>query len=332
MTNPKPNNLKDFLTDKEWYDNSKLSTILACARKGFYSYEFQGGLSSSVGHGANFGTCIHGGAAIYYYWWGRRSEPERRLLAIRGVAALHESLFVGPAREGLTSKHTIESAINIFDNYCNQHLVDDSTIRPIEVELAGAIEIAPHEGESFRPFWYVFRIDGIHQRLTYGDYWIREMKTTSGGVQRELSKLRIARQPRGYLWCMRQFPGPHFTGVMPDVVGVMAKTLEAQRDFYPKSVADGESWRAQTVNIVQHWRALQDSFALKGDPNLFVQNTGECFAYGQCAFYDLCQYGHQPALIGQYQPNTWNPLDLVDLPLERDLVQTPYSIKETHPI
>lgn len=318
-------NLSTFLDGKEWYDNTKLTgTISPCKRKAFYSHILRGGLEAGVGPGADFGTCIHGAIATYYAWWGRENESRRRALALRSLSALHETLFTGPARNSLTPKHTIESGLAIFDHYANFHLLDDTLLKPIEIELAGAVEITPLKDEPpFKPFWYIFRIDGIHERLDHGDYWVRETKTTSGGVAREITKLCLSRQPRGYLYCARQFPGVSFTGVLPDVVGVMAKTLECRREYFPKPLADSESWRRQTIHMVEDWRRivregtvdLGVSGTLSYDLDRFYQETGECTAYGLCSFFDLCRYGLSPATLAPFKPNTWNPLELIQAPL-----------------
>lgn len=326
-----PINLSTFLTDKEWYDHSKIAVFTACPRKGYYSNILKGGLEAAVGPGADFGTCLHGAIATYYAWWGKETESRRRALAFRSLVNLHETLFTGPARDSLATKHTLEHALVMFDHYANTYLAEDSLLKPIEIELAGAVEIAPIDDETtFTPFWFVFRIDGIHERLSYGDYWVRETKTTSGGVEREMSKLILSRQPRGYLYCARQFPGVRFTGVMADVVGVMARTLEVKRDYYPKPLSDSLSWRRQTISIVEEWRAKARSE--RSPLDVYYQQTGECTNYGMCSFFDLCRYGVSPASLSTFRPNTWNPLELIQAPLpdvEKSTVVDDGKIKES---
>jgi len=324
--------LSDFLIGKEWYDNTKLSTLIACPRKGFYNSMLSGGLQAGVGPGADFGTCMHGAIASYYAWWGKASEPQRRVYGLRTFAALHETVFTGERRESMENKHSVEAGLANFDFYCDTYLAEDSLLQPIEIELSGAVLIEPQGDEFFEPFWYVFRIDGIHKRITYGDYWIRETKTTSAGVEREIKKLELSRQARGYLYCARQFPGTTFTGIMPDVVGVFVKNFGCQREYYPKPMSDSDIWRDDTVEIVEQWRAKRVRFDQTQNLSIFYQQTGHCTEYGLCGFYDLCNNGINRATLAKYQPNTWNPLDFVDAAIpehEPLLIETDKTIKES---
>lgn len=308
--------LVDILEGKEWYDNSRLSIIKACYRKGFNNLLYGGvGLQARVGGGALFGTCMHGFEAVYYSWWGKESEEKRRLRGIRKFLELHEENFKGPLADTLDSKHTKETGLAIIDHYCDSYLQEDQLLRPIKCELAGAVEIkydSKLDGPVvFDPFWYAFKIDGIHLRVNYGDYWVREAKHTGGGVKRELVKLRLSHQPRGYVYCARQFPGPPVTGCMPDVVGVLVKTRECQRDFYPYKQHETLSWRRQTIECVEDWRRRKraaQGLSFEKVLDLYYQNTSECTSYGLCAFYDLCRDGYSPATLTAFRVNTWNPL------------------------
>lgn len=327
--------LVDILDGKEWYDNSRLSIIDACLRKAFNNLLYAGqGLAAPVGGGALFGTCMHGFEAMYYSWWGKEPEEKRRLRGMRKFLELHEQLFVGPQADFVESKHTKETGLAIIDHYCDSYLAEDQLLRPIKLELAGAVEIKYDpalDGDApFKSFWYAFKIDGLHLRVNFGDYWVREAKHTGGGVKRELVKLRLSHQPRGYVYCARQFPGPPVTGCMPDVVGVLVKTRECQRDFYPYKHGEILSWRRQVINKVQDWRAVQQrakGLSFEKMLDVFYQRTSECTSYGLCAFYDLCRDGYSPATLTAFRVNTWNPLtDQVHL--ERKEITTPSGFIE----
>lgn len=332
--------LDTFLENKDWFDNSRLDTINACKRKGFLGQLYNGGLEAGVGAGADFGTCMHAFRATYYSWWGKISESERRIKGMRSFLEQHEAHFTGPYADSLETKHTKESGLAMIDHYCDSYLLEDTLLQPVEVELAGAVEITYDptiDPYPFDPFWYAFKIDGIHRRLTYHDLWVAEMKNTGGGVKRELTKLKLSRQPTGYVYCARQFPGADVTGCMPDVVGVLAKTRECQRDFYPKTVKDTNDWRQQTIKIVRDWRTMQAEAhaqmaagALFVDwVNLFYQQTAECTSYGLCAFYDICRDGFSPATLAAFRPNKWNPL-ADSTHLERKAIETTSGILEKH--
>lgn len=332
--------LSDFIENHEWYDNSRLEMINACKRKAFLAQLFNGGLEARVGVGADFGTCMHAFRATYYSWWGKISESERRLKGMRSFLEQHEAHFVGAIADSLDTKHTKESGLAMIDHYCDSYLSEDTLLQPVEVELAGAVEITydptidPHPFDSF---WYAFKIDGIHRRLTYGDLWVAEMKNTGGGVKRELTKLRLARQPIGYVYCARQFPGADVTGCMPDVVGVLAKSRECQRDFYPITAARAAAWRLETIKIVRDWRLMQSEAKqqqLAGRRfedwlTFFYQQTDQCTTYGLCAFYDICRDGFNPATLAAFGPNKWNPLE-DSTHLERKTIQTPTGLMEKH--
>ena len=317
----KKSKLSNFLTGKEWYDYTGTKLIKNCPRKALFNQILRMGMG--VGPGADFGTCFHAATATYYYWWGKLTERDRRVKGWRAFKTLHQKIFSGPLRDSIDYKHSEENGLAAFDHYCDVHLPEDSLLRPVEVELAGAIQIKPYEGEpEFKPFWYAFRIDGIHQRMRYGDYWVREMKTTSGGVKREMVRLKVGHQPRGYVWIARQYTdSPPVTGVIPDIVSVAAKTREVARDFFHKSIADGEAWRSQLIHTVNEWRLRCErgihklDFDANGritafdvDLDLFYQNDQECTNYGMCAFYDLCDRGINPETMRNFGINDWNPL------------------------
>src|SRR5208282_656537 len=331
--------LHTFIENKEWYDNSRLDLILACKRKAFLAQLYNGGLEAGVGYGALFGTCMHAFRATYYSWWGKESLEQRQVRATRSFLEKHEELFTGPMLDTLDNKHTKEAGVDMIDHYCTSYAAEDSLLQPVEVELAGAVEIKHQPGDPyiFDPFYYAFRMDGIHKRLSYGDLWVAEMKNTGGGVKRELTKLRLSRQPTGYVYCARQFPGPDVTGAMPDVVGVLVKTRECQRDFYSKPKHVTDSWRLQTINIVEDWRRMQLNASLTQAAggsfetilNTFYQNTAECTSYGLCAFYDICRDGFSPATLAAFRKASWNPLE-DQTHLERKEIQTETGLMEAH--
>lgn len=330
------NKLLEFLRDKEWYDNSRLEQIVTCNRKGYYMNILAGGLKMGVGTGADFGSCLHAGVAAYYMLWGRADQLSRRRNAFRVFSEVYGRMFPSNVQEALQSRHELSQGLLILDNYFDSHLSTDFTLRPVEVELGGTVKIEPREGEqSFKPFWYVFRMDGLHERVNYGDYFVRELKSTSGGAERRLKALKIDRQSLGYLYCARQFPGPEIAGVLGDVVLVAARTLDARRDYFIKTKQATEDWRVQTINIVEHWRSLAERAHDKPFNeilNTYTQNTNACLNYGMCHYYDLCDFGVSPSTLTPFERNDWNPLADYDFGITDSAIEvvTPTAIKETH--
>lgn len=298
--------LEQLLASFDWYDNSRLSVIRGCKRKAFYQLLGPLGqpLGAPVGDGANFGTAFHAGTNMYYYLWGKASEPERRVSAVRAFAEEWEKYFPTP---DLQSKHRLANGLDIMDSYFDQHLGDDEGYRPIKGELAFARLFRPADGP---PFLFLGRIDGIFERLYDGTIWVRELKTTSKSTKDRLEQLKFAHQTLGYIQCLRAgLPQLKITGAIPDVVLVAANKREALRTCYHISIQDGLVWEDQLLETIADWRERVGRWG--GGVNYgaaFYQDTERCFDYGKCAFYDLCDYGPDPALLENFQPNTWNPI------------------------
>jgi hypothetical protein len=312
----------------EWYDNHKLSVILACLRKAYWHYEFRApsatpeeptGLASTVGPGADFGSCIHSGFGAYYGLWGKASEEERRQASFMSFNKKYAHLFRGredyiSSKEG--RKHTLENGLDILDCYYDQFLIEDHKWRPVEVELAAIYPFIPRPDEpDFPPFWYVMRADGVWEYVATGEWYVQETKTTSGGVARELKRLHVNRQTTGYAAVLSEFPdGRRIRGVVPNVVLIAIGKRDAGRDMIAKYPYDYRSWRRQTINIVQRWRAIRAEANGKGVVDvldIYTQNDGECTKYGLCPFYDACDFGAgaMDAVVYKFTPNVWNPLN-----------------------
>jgi len=304
--------LAKWLASVEWYDNSTLTKILNCPRLAFYSKIYQGGLSSGVGQAALFGSSIHEALSRYYNLHGKQPESNRRAEAFRYFARKYESLFTAIAESDVDAKYTLANGADILDNYFDSFLSEDSQWIPIENELAFVIKIEPEEGDPVdfvEPFYYVCRADGLWERRANGDLFIKETKTTGGGVDRRLLALKMDRQTMGYTYCANRFGPRKVEGVLADVLLVATKTRQARREVYYRSEKQQRDWRVQTIRIIQAWRTRKASLAasrnLEEGLNVFEQNTDHCTTYGQCGFYKLCY--QSPHLIEGYEQNTWNP-------------------------
>src|SRR5216684_2802741 len=181
MTNDE---LTNFFSSIEWYDNSKIRVIRGCKRKAFYSLIGPRGtkLASKVGDGANFGSSFHAGLARYYNTWGKFAEPARRVFAARAFAEEWELYF---PHDRMQTKHRLDRGLTILDAYFDHYLAEDSEYEPVEAELGFCIEISQRLGSGlepdnsgFAPFWYIGRVDGIFKRRSTGELYLRETKTT----------------------------------------------------------------------------------------------------------------------------------------------------------
>lgn len=328
--------VQDFLDKHEWYDNSRLETQQACKRKAFYQQIGPVGipLAKRVGDGANFGTCFHGAFEAYYNGWGRRSEAHRRLAAVRVFADLYQELFPNGAQQ---NRHSLANGMDIFDDYCDECLIEDSLYRPVDPEIGFIVRIAPRSSErDFKPFWYVGRADGVWQRISQGDYFIGELKTSSGGTERRTKSLTFHRQPVGYVTLARELvthrkfedvtDPAQILGHFTMVVGIQTVKRDIEREFFPDSLEETEDWRAETIQLVEEWRWRMKETA-EGRPwkQIFYKETEECFKYGQCPYFDLDRFGVSADSLSEFEEDTWNPL-IGARPLPKKIVEDAETI------
>jgi len=308
--------INQWLTESEWYDNHKISTILECRRKAFLHLLFQGGLATTVGPGAWFGSSIHKGLEVYYNGWGRQSLSQRKDAAFRAFLSTHQHLFSSLDPERLQNKHTPENGLVILDDYFSTFAAEDQDYEPINNELAGIITISPQEGDPpffQRSFLYVFRLDGLWRRSRDSSLWVKETKTT-GNVDQEIAKLKMSRQVLGYAYSIKQWPdGDLVKGILADVIQVAVGPKSARREHIFIGETQLREWRAGTITIVEEWRSLcrraQDE-GLGGKLETFYQDDNSCLRYGRCCFYDLC--AHSVALADGMAKNTWTPFQVME--------------------
>lgn len=325
-----PADLQEFFATQEYYDNHRLSTILNCRRKAFWHTEYQPpptaerpeptkGLATTVGNGARFGSCIHAGRGAYYGAWGRVSEPDRRLLSARAYEKEYVARFGTTSPEmksngnpqGLDKKHVFDRGLMILDDYFDRFALEDEKFRPVETELMMILKIEPETIDTNvlypEPWYAVFRCDGVWERVSTGDLFINELKTTSSGVDRELTRLGLNRQTNGYAWAASQFSS-RISGVLAEVIGVFVQQFDAKRDYFPKSRPVLDDWLWQTVRIVDEWRDLRAQYKRTGQLGLYVQNDTMCTHYGMCTFWDLCYFNSS---LAETMPlNVWTPANV----------------------
>lgn len=308
--------LEHFFANREWYDNSFLRLADNCFRKGFFARQLS--LEAGVGPGANFGTCFHGALASYAAGWGRMTEPQRRVMATREFSRLYDSFGPWENRFGkVPTNHTFMRGLTILNAYFDYYLDEDNLFKPVESELGFAVEFSPRDTDpvdlrDWAPFTYVGGVDGIFERSYDRRHVPRETKTTSSGAEGRLRQLNFDHQPVGYVTCLRELPGGEdIDTFIGDVILIAAEKLEFVRDYFVTSAAQRQSWRVQTIRRVERWRkakALANGKPFNEVLDIFTQNTDDCFSYGKCAFYDLCDYGVNPEALAKFANNTWNPL------------------------
>lgn len=311
--------LVSFFEGREWYDYSTLSFNDHCHRKMFYSRVGVHGrlLENIVGPAANIGTCIHAGIAAYTAGWGVLTDEQRRFMAVRSFAShysQYDFTITKGRRSGLIpTAHTLARGVEILDGYFSQYSQEDPVLRPIEAELGFAVEITPRIGEpDFLPFTYIGSIDGIFERSYDRALLPRETKTTSGNAEGRLSQLNFNHQPVGYVSCLREFPETKdvylFIG---DVVLIAAQKLEYARNYFETNERQRQSWRTQVINKVEEHRARLAAArdrSLQEQLDIFYQNTEDCFSYGKCPYYDVCDYNAAADTVTEFESGRWNPL------------------------
>jgi len=323
--------------DLEWYDNSALSTIDRCLRKGYWKNIFPltitealatapqattevvyKGLSEKMGNGAFYGSAIHAGLdRLYSPINANKTLEQRRILMLRAFTSKYMELFSDP--EMVENKYSMDRGLDVLDMYVDHYQEIDQYFKVIDTELVMINVIRPEKGDNdFVPFIYIARSDGLIQRLQFDDYHILEHKNVVS-VDQEMNKLRIGRQGEGYVWSAKQFPTTMdypITGILANILAVRAAESEPSklffRDFIPKTSYHTEQWRIETIRKVERWRALikesSQEQTIVGQMLTFDRTTEECTRYGLCSFYDLCMHGPHSVDLSKYTPNTWNPL------------------------
>jgi len=317
----------------EWYDNSTLSTIDKCIRKGFWKNLYilpqsqpsggepttevpQKGIAERMGVGAHFGSAIHEALDKFYAPLHREmNDRKRRLMAMSAFSRKYAELVTEP--EMVDKKYSHPRGIDLLDMYFDRYETEDTNFRVIETEVVGIIIIRPEPGEpNFVPFLYIVRSDGLIERIRTEEYFVLEHKTATSPEQK-LVELRIGRQVEGYVHVFRQFPSEKpIVGVLANVIAVRAAESQHDklfyRDYIYKNTYQTDQWRFETIRKVLRWRSMiadsQHASTLIEAMQYFDRNTEECTRYGRCSFYDLCMHGPQNVELSGYEPNKWNPL------------------------
>lgn len=310
--------LQSFFEGREFYDNSFLA-LMRCKRKAMYArYGIHGRiLENRVGPGADFGTCFHAGLAAYTAGWGRLTDEQRRFMAVRSFAK-HYSDYDFTTKRGkrigvIPTNHTLARGVDILDAYFDQYISEDPLLCPIAAELGFAVEIGPRRGErDFKPFTYIGAVDGIFRRTFDNRLLPRETKTTSSDAEGRLRQLNFDHQPVGYVTCLREFPECRdIYSFIGDVVLIAASKFEFARNYFETNERQRESWRAQVINKVEYWRQLCETAkgkTINEQLDIFYQETNDCFSYGKCGYYEVCDYGVTQEAIAEYGYDVWNPL------------------------
>lgn len=319
--------IQHLLSQIEWYDNSALSLFDSCHRKYFYEHLWpvEGrpfGVDAGVGHGAWFGSSIHAGLAMYYSLWFRvnrvqdLSENARRLAAIRTFIHTHQKLFKSatPQQPKWECSNGVWTLLQYFDHF----YFEDSKFRPIEPELSFIVPVAPEPGDPpwfEEGFYYAGKIDGVFERVRYGDWVTMETKTTRLRPQHETQKIFESSQSRGYLYSLKQFnPAKVIYGVLSNAIQVNQTEPTFDRDYKELTAVDIYEWRQHAIRKVHRIRQLRNE--LEGKPvrqQLLIadKSTTRCDDYAGCFFRKACTEGvhlvDEALQRGVIVPRTWNP-------------------------
>lgn len=325
--------LESFFNGREWADNSFISLIDACKRKGYYHDRLDGlGLDQKVGPAANFGSCFHAARAMYSVGYHTFREPIRRIRAIRAFTEEWDRYTWYRNKDGsIPPKHQLKRGLDIWDAYCDHYISEDTLLTPIESELGFAVEMKPYVGDpciacglqweinwsqcpkcGWLSWINVGSVDGIFQRQYDGKRLPSELKTTGGDVTNRLRQLNFDHQPVSYVTCLRMFPGMEdLDTFIGDVVLCASKSYDFGRDYFTTNEIQRRSWHSQALLKWELWREMKRRAQGKTTNEklaIFFQNTKDCFSYGRCTFYDLCDYGVTRDAIDRMDKATWNPL------------------------
>lgn len=318
-------------------DNSTLSTITSCPRKGAYGFlarrqEVRNRMALF------FGGAIHKAlevrdleqqvlctqviedkmidSLVTYYEDCDSSDDYRNLTyAIRTVERYNKA-FAADTQVAITlpsgevavelpfalplGEVTIDEIIWVTDPDINNGTPELRHIDTITIIFTGKIDrVCTHQGNTF----------------------LLDHKTTSMGGPTFFDEFYTSHQFRGYKWATEQLLGTPISGVIinglicrpPLKSGDVNYTFDRQTILIDDHmVADWkESFMALVETFIQYHISQVDHLP---PDRAYPMNTGSCITkYGKCEFFGVCQLtpAHRPAMLfsGLYETNTWSPLE-----------------------
>jgi hypothetical protein len=320
-------------------DNSTLSEICSCPRRGMYKFLHRRQLRKNRA-ALFFGGAIHKALEV-------RDKMEKPLVDGEVKDAMVQALIDYYDDTDLEDDYrNLDYAVRTVEKYNEVYKFDN--MPPVKLpsgELAvelpfaltlGEIEVNatiwvcdPDENEGKPFFKYVAslviiftgKIDRVVKDKS-GEHLIFDHKTTSMGGPNFFNEFYTALQFRGYKWAVEQITPWKIRGVV--INGIVCRPplksgdINFSMDRHTIYIADEmvEEWQHSFMQTVDEWISMvtgQEDFP--GEPEqAFAIRTGQCFGkYGTCEYFDTCQLppAQRPALLasGLYEDHSWSPLE-----------------------
>ena len=319
-------------------DNSSLSEISACPRRGMYKFLDKRQLKKNRA-ALFFGGAIHKALEV-------RDKMMKPLATGVVTEAMHNALIEYYADANFEDDfRSLDYAIRTIDKYNETYKFDP--LPPIclptgelAVELPFALQIGeldinatlwvcdPDENEG-KPFFkyidtliivFTGKIDRIVRDK--GVLMNFDHKTSSMGGPNFFNEFYTALQFRGYKHAAEQLTGEPIHGVIINGIICRPPTKDGRvnydMDRHTIYISDEmvTEWMNTFLLTVQEWVSYitgQEHF-LEAPEQAFPIRTGQCVGrYGTCEFFDVCQLppAQRQMMIssGLYEDHSWSPLD-----------------------
>lgn len=176
--------------------------------------------------------------------------------------------------------------------------------KPLGMEVSFCVEVG--EGTNV---WLVGRIDNL---VTYANgLWLVDYKTMDKLDFRNFTKFEMDLQLTAYIYggtkqlsldSMARGEPP--TIVRGAIIDGLVKTQVPQfhRELYRRTIEDLREFEVEFVEKAREI-AIKHMRVENGEPwkAVFPKNTNQCFAYGTCAFRDLCMKDNDTRRLGYVQ-------------------------------
>jgi hypothetical protein len=259
--------------------------------------------------------------------YNKRLEPNKTGDALSFGKVIHASLEAYYLQEGYQPSidnnypdkandtwqaHYFALSSAMMAGYVNQYAGEDSGYRVLKTELPFEVAIInPKTGRSSRKYRLHGYIDMLVEEIATGDIWIVEHKT-SAQLQKLLKTIWHDQQIMTYIIAFQRMTGLKVKGV---IYNILQKTTmrqgkkETAQEFakrllqryitdpsmYHREVVLSDSLRLKEVEQ-ELWDAAQDI----GKCDNYYKSRAQCYVFGECEFFPICNSGDNPLIIDQY--------------------------------
>lgn len=284
---------------RDAFDNSLISTVSRCPRKGFYSYWLNRaplGKSWAIAWGNayhKFMEVLVGG----YVADGREDPTAYYDEAMEaGFEYWQEQPPLGHRRDWMTNERLRETLNLGLEHWLKE--LQQGNRKILHTEQAFTVELP-----SGRP--YGGRIDQVLE--WNGRLWLRDFKTTARMGRTYGRKFDPNNQMSGYIWATQQLSGRPVQGVIIQTVyNTKTKGPEIHEHLSTRAPGHLDQW-------IETTETKMDIIEMYEERNSWPMNTLACDDYGGCPYREACQGEHWASIDQWLKHNTeHDPWDFMD--------------------